>query len=384
LAYSGVTLYETVVAGSPGYISLVGQLNGLSSLPKSERGKTYHWAAAVNRALATILLKLYPTATPGNLAAIASLEGYYAEQYKLEVNGETFDRSVSFGQAVAEAIFEWSREDGGHGGHSKNFPESYISGIGPGLWIPTPPDYLSIPMQPYWGENRPFVIRTDEECVPGPPTLYSENSASLFYGEAMDVYTTVKNLMPEQNEIAIFWSDDPGKTFTPPGHSISIAAQVLQQEQADLALAAETFAKVGMAVADSFISCWRTKYIYNLIRPISYIQSVLDPTWNLPALTDPVITPPFPEYTSGHSVQSAAAATVLTDLFGENYRFTDNTQEDLGLEARTYNSFNEAAEEAAISRLYGGIHYRPAIEIGLAQGKCIGEKVNALVFKPSQ
>jgi hypothetical protein len=197
----------------------------------------------------------------------------------------------------------------------------------------------------------------------------------------MAVYTAVNNLTPDQEQIALFWADDPGRTFTPPGHSIAIAAQVLQQEQASLALAAETYARVGVAISDSFISCWNTKYIYNLIRPITYIQAVIDPGWNTPDITDPVMTPPFPEYTSGHSVQSGAAATVLTAVFGDNYQFSDNSHTALGLPARTYNSFHEFADEAAISRLYGGIHYLPAIQAGLDQGRCIGEQVNGLAWK---
>jgi hypothetical protein len=192
---------------------------------------------------------------------------------------------------------------------------------------------------------------------------------------------SVKNLTPEQKEIALFWADDPGKTSTPPGHSISIASQVLREKNASLALAAETYARVGMAVADAFIGCWNTKYQYDLIRPISYIQNVIDPTWNNPSITDPVTTPPFPEYTSGHSVQSGAAASVLTALFGDSYKFTDNTHVQRGLPARTFYSFFQAADEAALSRLYGGIHFMPAIELGLMQGKCIGEKINSLMWE---
>jgi hypothetical protein len=381
LGYSSVALYESVVDGMPEYQSLVGQLNGLTSLPQPEAGQAHYWAAVANSALATILRSLYPTATPDNLAAIDALEQKYAKQYEAEAGAEVFNCSVAYGQALAAAIFEWSKTDGGHEGYSKNFPERFTPPGGLGLWVPTAPNYQAIPLQPYWGQNRPFVIQSGEECTPAAPTEYSEAPSSQFYAEGMEVYQTVKHLTPEQKEIALFWADDPGKTSTPPGHSVSIATQVLREKNATLALAAETYARVGLAVADAFIDCWNTKYIYNLIRPISYIQTVIDPTWNNPDITDPVTTPPFPEYPSGHSVQSGAAATVLTALFGDNYRFTDNTHVERGLPARTFNSFFEAADEAAISRLYGGIHYRPAIESGLEQGQCIGEKVNALAWK---
>jgi hypothetical protein len=196
----------------------------------------------------------------------------------------------------------------------------------------------------------------------------------------LEVYITGKELTPEQFTIARFWADDPGRTSTPPGHWISILNQVLVQDEARLSLAAEAYVKVGMALADAFITCWHTKYLYNLLRPITYIQTQIDPTWNTPAITDAVNTPPFPEYTSGHSVQSAAAAIVLTSLFGDNYAFVDNTHANLGFSARSFASFQMAAQEAAISRLYGGIHYRAAIESGLEQGECVGEQVLALQF----
>ena len=380
LGYSGVTLYESVVAGMPQNNSLVGQLNGLDSLPQPEEGEVYHWPTAANSALAAMLRYLYPTASPANRAAINALEGKYAAQYKGEVAEDVYGRSAAYGKSVAKAIFEWSKSDGGHQGYAANFPDSYLPPSGNGLWVTTPPGY-QIALQPYWHHNRPFVLNPQEECVAPPPTEYSETADSPFYAEAMEVYTAVQNLTPEQEAIALFWADDPGKTVTPPGHSISIASIVLRQEEADLAAAAEIYARVGIAVADAFIGCWNAKFTYNLVRPISYIQNIINPNWNTPDITDPVTTPPFPEYTSGHSVQSGATATVLTALFGDNYHFTDDTHSQRGLAARTYNSFYEAADEAAISRLYGGIHYRPAIEMGMNQGRCIGELVNGLAWK---
>lgn len=167
----------------------------------------------------------------------------------------------------------------------------------------------------------------------------------------------------------------------PPGHSLAIVNQLLQQEQAGLGLAAETYAKTGIALADAFIGCWQTKYQYNKIRPISYIQLLIDPLWNTPTITDPIVTPPFPEYTSGHSVQSGALAEVLTSLFGNQVAFTDHTNDRRGFLPRSYTSFWSMANEAALSRLYGGIHFRDAIENGLEQGRCIGRQVLALQFK---
>jgi hypothetical protein len=262
-----------------------------------------------------------------------------------------------------------------------NFPEDYALPVGTGMWVKTPPAF-SVPLQPYWGSNRPFVLEDGAACPASAPPVYSEEMDSDFYGEALEVYEMVSRRDPQQVEIALFWADDPGRTATPPGHWVAILGQVLVQEEAGLDVAAEGYAKLGIAVADAFITCWYTKYVYHVPRPISYIQNVIDATWNAETITDPVKTPPFPEYTSGHSVQSSAAALVLTDLFGEDYAFADHTNGYLGFAPRSYGSFAEAAQEAAWSRLYGGIHYRSAIEQGVEQGRCVAERVLALAFKP--
>jgi hypothetical protein len=221
-----------------------------------------------------------------------------------------------------------------------------------------------------------MVLSGGAECPPGEHPAYSEDPASAFHAEALETYEAVRNLTPQQEAIARFWSDDPGLTATPPGHSISITTHVLRREDASLATAAEAYARVGIAVCDAFISCWHQKYVYNLLRPVTYIRRLVDPEW-LPLL----VTPPFPEYTSGHSVQSGAAFQVLTDLFGSSYAFVDRTHDRLGLPPRSFSSFFEAAEEAAISRLYGGIHFRAAIDNGVEQGKCIGRAATALALR---
>jgi hypothetical protein len=262
--------------------------------------------------------------------------------------------------------------DGGHEGYLRNFPADYAPPAGPGLWVPTPPGYLRA-LQPYWGGNRTF-LPGPPVGDPGPPVPYSTDPASGCFAEAHEVYTTVNELTDEQMAIARFWSDDPGMTATPPGHSVSILSQVLRQEDASLAEAAEAYARLGIAVGDAFVACWRIKYRYNLLRPITYIRDVIEPAWGNPL---PLTTPPFPEYTSGHSVQSAAAAAVMTAQFGD-VAFVDHSHDARGLPARSFASFNAAAAEAAISRLYGGIHFRAAIDRGLVQGRLIGQRAAAL------
>jgi PAP2 superfamily len=322
-----------------------------------------------------MLRSLFPTAPTAQLASIDALEASFEQQLRAESPPGIVARSIRRGREVAAHVHDWSKGDGGHEGYLRNFPTDYVPPPGPGLWVPTPPANQRA-LQPLWGRNRCLAIADGAACPPGDHPAYSEDPASAFYAEGREVFDTDANSTPEQEAIARFWSDDPGATATPPGHPISIATQVLRREEASLATAAETYAKVGMAVCDAFIACWFQKYAYNLLRPVTYIRRLFDPSW-LPLLA----TPPFPEYPSGHSVQSGAAFQVLTDLFGPSYAFVDRTHDDRGFSPRSFGSFFEAADEAAISRLYGGIHFRAAIVNGVAQGKCIGQAVSALPFR---
>ena len=366
--YAGLALYEALVPGMEGFRSLAGVLPGLTALPAAGRNRAYDWPTVANAALAEVLRGLFPES---QRAAINTFESRLEARLRHGLPPGAFVRSLERGRHVAAEILEWSRSDGGHDGYLRNFP-AYTPPIGPGLWVPTPPGFLPA-LQPFWGGNRCLAIAGGTDCPPGDHPPYSEDPRSSFYAEALETYEAVRTLTPEQEEIARFWSDDPGATATPPGHSISITTQVLGEKHASLAAAAEAYAKVGIAVYDAFVACWYQKYVYNLLRPVTYIQRLIEPSWS-PLLT----TPPFPEYTSGHSVQSGAAFQVLTDLFGEGYAFVDRTHDDRGIAPRSFGSFFEAAEEAAISRLYGGIHFRAAIVNGVAQGRCIGQAVTTL------
>ena len=213
----------------------------------------------------------------------------------------------------------------------------------------------------------------DVSCDIPPPPAYSEDKNSEFYKQALEVFETKKTLTPEQKQIAAFWADDAMLSSTPPGHWVSIAWSILIRDDLGLEKSVETMALLGVSVGDAFIGCWKSKYEFNLLRPVTFIRRTMDPKWE-----STLNTPPFPEYPSGHSTQSGAAATVLTHIFGENFAFEDASHEDDGLPARKFNSFWDAANEAGISRLYGGIHYRASIEQGLEQGKCIGAYTNKL------
>ena len=375
LAYSGVTLYEAVVPGIPNRQSMAGQLSSLTVLPRIEVDVEYNWAISANAAQASITKNLFITTSLANKNTIDSLETALNSTYKTaDVSMEVFDRSVKFGQSIATSIFEWSKSDGGHEAYTRNQPKDYVPPVGPGLWIQTTPGDAGRAVQPTWGKNRTFVI-ANSIIDPPAPLKYSTEVTSPFFAQGLEVYTTVKNLTDEQKTIAKFWADGGG-TITPPGHSVSLASIAIQKDKANLAKAAEAYAKVGMSVADAFICCWKCKYAYNLLRPETYIKIAIDPSFK-PLLT----TPPFPEHLSGHATQSGAAMQVLSDMFGYNFSIVDNTNKALGFQDRSYDSFFEAGQEAALSRLYGGIHFRTGNEVGTSEGKKIGKNVLALGFK---
>lgn len=378
--YSGLTLYETVRFGMPGYRSLAGQISefNASMLPEPDQSQRYHWGIAGNASLRVIVNACYSELTQEQETALNNLEASYLEQFSANEDQAVIDRSVEFGIAMGTAITEYARTDGQERCFETNFPTDYTPPTGPGLWKPTPPAFQRA-LQPYWGRTRPFLEANVRDEQPVRPPGYSTNTTSPFWKELQEVYNTVQNLTQEQLDIANYWSDDPGKTATPPGHSISVLSQILEKEDADLALAAEAFAKIGMGVHDAFVSCWNTKFEVNYVRPLTVIHELLDPNFTIP-----LNTPPFPEYTSGHSVQSGASAQILSNLFGINYAFTDRTHEqrsDINGSPRTYRSFYDMANEAAISRLYGGIHFRSAIDLGVFQGVRIGSNISNLQFK---
>jgi membrane-associated phospholipid phosphatase len=384
LGYLGLALYESVVPGMPGYQSLAGQLNELSSLPWAQPDEPLHWPTVANAALATMTRMMFSNATPENKARIDLLERSLPLKYTQDfdpnsITADISNRSETFGKLMAMAIMTWARTDGGHEawGPLRRNRANYVPPSGSGKWSATPPAFAPA-LLPYWGENRPFAIKSGADCPAPPPPLYSEEVGSAFYKEGMEVYQISDAATQEQRQFALYWADDAGKTPTPGGHWAYIANDLLKSRKASLAQAAETFARLNIAMSDAFVAAWQTKYRLSVIRPVTYGQLVIDSNW-VPTL---LVTPPFPDYPSGHSVQSAAAALVLEREFGANTSFTDNTHNDRGWGPRTFKSFRAAADEAAVSRLYAGIHYRFSIEGGKPQGQCVAKAVLALKFKP--
>jgi hypothetical protein len=366
IAYAGVAFYEGLVRGMEGYSSLGGQLNELPALPAAPAGRM-HWPAAANAAVAMVLTDLFALAQPATLASISDKEAELETEFLTDLgnDADALDRSIQHGQAVGATILAWIDGDD----YAVNNDCAYTPPAGDGLWVPTGSGNA---LEPCWGSLRTFTLATADECDPLPHPTFSKVGGSDFANEAQEVYDAVNGLTFTQESIARFWADGGG-TLTPPGHWVSITGQILAQLDSPLDVAAEAYARVGLAAGDAFISCWHVKFLYNLLRPVSYIQDptgpINDPSWN------PIFpTPPFPEYTSGHSTVSGACARVLTDLFG-TVAFTDLTHvTTLGL-VRSFASFEAAADEAAISRLFAGIHYRSAIDNGVEGGECIGQLI---------
>ena len=373
--YIGLAAYESVVHGIGSEFSLAGQINGLGpdDLPTPVIEMEYNWALACNAATAHMMRRMYEARIiEENARRIDQME--YKNRVILSENvpEEVVKRSENYGLAVAEAIYQMSTKDGGHLSYMEPFAQgNFQMAKDPYCWVPTGAQL--VPLNPYWGENRSFVPGVVEESQPIPNITFSTDKNSEFYGQAMDVYNQVKNNTPEQETIAKYWADDPFVTCTPTGHTFNIITQLLQESNATLEKTAVGLGMMAVAENDAFISCWKSKYDYLLIRPVSYIQKYIDPEFRTV-----IGTPPFPAYISGHSAEIGAGVKVMVHLFTDesgDYTFTDLSQIQFGFEARTYDNFYDMAEECALSRYYGGIHYEMDNKEGLELGFSVGDAV---------
>lgn len=374
-AYSTVAGYEALAPGDPAYQSLAGQLNGLKPVPQPEAGKEYCFPLASVNAMLTVGKQLI--FSEGN---IEELEEKIFDDFKaMNMPPDVYDRSMQYGDQVAKHILAWSKTD--NYAQTRSAPKFTIDTKDPSRWRPTPPQYADA-LEPHWREIRPWIVDSATQFKAEMPVAFSTTKGSDFYKLAYEVYTTVKNITPAQDSTAWYWDDNPfkmevsghlmfgKKKIGPGGHWMNIATHACRKNKAGMMLSAETYVRTACAMADAFITCWSDKYRVNLIRPESYINQYIDAEWQ------PIIqTPPFPEFTSGHSTISAAAAATLTGLFGDNFAFIDSTETEFGIPSRSFRSFNEAAQQAADSRLYGGIHYRTGNEGGAKCGQQIGKYV---------
>ncbi len=417
-AYAGVALYEGYAADpSTGLRSFGGQLNGLPSLPTPSAGTAVDAQIVAAESERVVLDSLFRDGFASTRRTIDSLAGAQVKaRVAAGVSTAIRDASVAHGAKVGAAVLAWAEKDGFY----EQLKMVWTPPVGRDKWVntSTPDQFVPLmisgetdlvrpsnpnasmeleragerfvftnrpkeskpttlpvfnpvkPTAPFWGDLRPFVIKDGDECAPPKPPVYSEKPGSPFWKMGREFYDSVSALTPAKKQVALFWADNPVATGTPGFHWVSVANQMIARRALRADQAVELYALMSMSIADAFIGCWKEKYRSDVVRPVTYVQRVFDAGYQTV-----FPTPPFPEYTSGHSVQSAAAVLVLERLLGDTISFIDSTQVDVGQPARAFASFRAARDEVAVSRLYGGVHYLPAIMDGVTQGTCIGQRI---------
>ena len=377
-AYPNIAAYEIVALNNPGYLSLEGQVSELTAIPKPTDTVSLNYQMAALVAHMELSKRLIFSEKRMEALRDSLYDNWQSK------NGKVFNASKEYGLQVADHIGKWMNKDNYN--QTRTMPKFTVDVDDPTRWQPTPPAYME-GIEPHWSKIRPFVIDSAEQFKPTPPPPFSMEEGSDFYKELKEVYDISKKITKEGDdseevEIAQFWDCNPyvsvtrghlmfaTKKISPGAHWIGITKIASRKTNSDFDKTVYAYTKTSMAIADAFISCWDEKYRSNLIRPETLINQHIDENWQ------PILqTPPFPEYTSGHSVVSGAAGIALTDIFGDDFAFDDDTEVPYGLPVRSFTSFNAAADEAAISRMYGGIHYRAAVEVGVKQGRDLGKFV---------
>jgi membrane-associated phospholipid phosphatase len=380
-AYSNIAAYECIAGGNKNYTSLANQLKGLNALPVPR-----DTAIDFNLAAMLSFLKAGNTYTFPEGRMMEAYEQIKDSVIDAGISKKILSATIAYSDTVVASIIAWSKKDNYAQTRSA---EKYTVTNAEGKWIPTPPAYASA-VEYKWATIRTLAIDSASQFKPIPPPAYNvTDKNSVFYKAALEVKKIGDSLTKEQTHIANFFDDNPfklikvghveiaTKKFSPPGHWLNIVGIAAQKSKVDFATTVCAYVKTSIALFDAFISCWDGKYRSNLVRPETVINKYIDPNWR------PFIqTPPFPSYTSGHSVSSAAAAEVLTSMFGENFSYKDSSEREFGIPDRTFTSFKAAANEASISRLYGGIHYSFDLTEGTKQGEALGKFiVNTLKMK---
>lgn len=372
--YASIAAYEIIAAGYPEqYESLGGQLHGLEALPKPIAGKEIDFELAA--ILAFSKLGEAVTFPAGSMS-------YYTDSLKKLAKDHgmpeaVFKNTVAFSDTVSAVILSWSKKD--NYAETRTSPKYTVIDT-PGRWVPTPPGYFPA-MEPNWNKIRPLVLDSASQFTPPPPPAYNiKDTSSKYYYELMLIKHAIENLTNEQKQIADFWDDNPfklnvnghvmtsTKKFSPPGHWMSITGIAAKKANFDFAATVYAFAITAITQFDAFIQCWDEKYKSNYVRPETVINKYFDADWS-PYLQ----TPPFPEYTCGHSTVSAANAEALTYVFGDNFAYTDSSELEFGIKNRSYTSFRNAAVENNWARFYGGIHFHNSCIISTEYGKKTGD-----------
>lgn len=379
--YPNVAAYEVLNANSKEYASLAPQLNGLENFSQDVQPEP-------NTNLRLSALIAYMQVAEQLVFSENVIQEYRDSLYTewSQQNPESLRKAESYAGVVASNVIDWMKADNYN--ETRSMPDYDFFEDGPTRWQPTPPAYMK-GIEPHWGKIRPMVLDSAAQFKPNPPPAFSLQRDSEFFKQLEEVYLVSETIRAKGNdspemEIARFWDCNPyvsitkghyifaEKKITPGAHWIGICKIAALKTDADFEFTVYAYTKTSIAIFDAFISCWDEKYRSNFIRPETLIAEYIDKDWK------PILqTPPFPEYSSGHSVVSNAAAEILTSIFGEDFKFEDTTELAYNLPARTFASFDAAAREATISRLYGGIHYRAAIEEGAIQGENVGEYINS-------
>lgn len=363
MAYCGIALYESVVPGMPAYQSLFGQLTDFPEMPSTEPGKAYHWAASANAALAEMNRRLFPATADANKTAMNNLENSWQASFAAETDAVTLQRSIAFGKEVATRVFNWAATDG-----SANVNPPYVPPVGPGLWVPTSP---TPPVGPYTYQRRKMVPGVANGTELTPPPAFSTTPGSPFYNMVKEVYdasATPTTLTAGQKALADYFKDNPG--YSAGGTYVAVFSQVLSLTKPSLDIAALDYVKVGLAHHEATIILLTNKYVFNLIRPVTYIRNYIDASWSTY-----IPTPNHPEFPSGHSTTGGAVLTMMSHIFGEDFHITLHTYDYLNYPSRSYTSFTQMMNDISDSRFYGGLHYKATLDKSEIQGAKVAENI---------
>jgi len=373
--YANIAAYECIVAGDSSYVTLAGQIKHMPAMPAPDPAKKIDFQLAAMLAFT----KVGNAVTFPEGSMMAYYDGLLEKADDAGMPGEVLDNTKEFSDKVFMAIMDWSKKDNYAQTRSAS---KYTVTDEEGRWVPTPPSYTSA-LESHWMEIRTLVLDSAGQCRPAPaPKFNIKDTASVFYKATMEVKNVGDHLTEEEKHIADFWDDNPfkmnvsghvmfaTKKFSPAGHWMNIVGIAAEKAKSDFNTTVYAYTKSSIALFDAFISCWEEKFRSNVVRPETVINKYVDPEWR------PYIqTPPFPSYTSGHSVISGSVAEVMTDIFGDNFNYTDTSEIEFGIPHRSFTSFRQAALEASWSRMYGGIHYRFDLENGNKEGIEVGRLV---------
>ncbi|HUR65262.1 MAG TPA: vanadium-dependent haloperoxidase [Chitinophagaceae bacterium] len=371
--YPNIAAYEVLCFKDKSLRSLAGQLNGLSSIAAPDKKVDLSFSALT--AFTSMARRLIYSEY-----MIDAFQKAETEKWLAANNNDTtlLNNSVAYGRQSADQLFVWLKKD--NYDYTRTLSR-YVVVDSAGAWQPTAPDYGNA-VEPNWWLVRSFVFDSSTMIRSVPPLKYSEQKNSAFYKSSMQVLAQSKKKDTIYRLIASYWDCNPNITksaghftyyvhkISPAGHWIRITGQALKNLALDESTSAKTYLLVTLGLYEGFLSCWTDKFHYNTVRPETYINKLISPKWK------PYIeTPPFPEYPSGHSVISSTTATILTGMIPQPYCFTDSSEMYINLPSRSFNSFRDAANEASVSRFYGGIHFMEALNNGIDQGKLIGNYI---------